>query len=48
MPLTKSDFKQIRIILKEELDNQKEKFEAKITKVKLEALEEIHPGGKHI
>jgi len=74
MTLTKSDFKQIRIILKEELDNQEQKFEVKITKVKsefiekidpilkevttareerpliekrLEALEEVHPDGKH-
>lgn len=43
MTLTKSDFKQIRIILKEELDNQEEKFEAKITKVKSEFIEKIDP-----
>ena len=74
MALNKSDLKQIRVVLQEELNNQEEGFEKKLTEVKseffekidpilkevvtareerpllenrLEALEEIHPQGKH-
>ena len=74
MALNKGDLKEIRVILQEELDNQEESFEKKLTEVKseffekidpilkevvtareerplienrLEALEEIHPQGRH-
>lgn len=74
MTLTKNDFKQIRLVLEEELDKQEQKFEDKVTQLKsdffekidpilkevttareerplienrIEALEEIHPDGKH-
>ena len=41
MALIKSDFNQIRIILKEELGNQEQKFEEKISEVKSDFIEKI-------
>lgn len=48
MALIKSDFNQIRIILKEELENQEQKFEEKITEVKSDFIEKIDPILKEI
>jgi len=48
MALIKSDFNQIRIILKEELGNQEQKFEEKISEVKSDFIEKIDPILKEI
>jgi len=43
MALNKGDLKEIRVILQEELDNQEESFEKKLTEVKSEFFEKIDP-----
>ena len=43
MALNKGDLKQIRLVLREELDNQEEKFEIKLTEIKSEFFKKIDP-----
>jgi len=43
MALNKGDLKQIRLVLREELDNQEEKFEIKLTEIKSEFFGKIDP-----
>ena len=43
MALSGGDLKQIRVIVQEELVNQEEKFEKKLTEVKSEFFEKVDP-----
>lgn len=43
MALTKNDFRQIRVVLKEELDKQEQKFEDKVTQLKSDFFEKVDP-----
>ena len=43
MGLTKNDFKQIRVVLEEELDKQEQKFEDKVTQLKSDFFEKVDP-----
>lgn len=43
MVLSSGDLKQIRTVVKEELDDQEQKFEKKLTEVKSEFFERVDP-----
>ena len=43
MTLSNGDLKQIRTVVKEELDGQEQKFEKKLTEVKSEFFERVDP-----
>ena len=43
MVLTKNNLRQIRAVLQEELDNQEQKFEDKLTEFKIDFFEKVDP-----